>query len=81
MKNSSPTFDNLSTTSSSEHAGVHIITMHKPPKNRLNSAYAQTIIRALRHIERDLVKPSQPGKLGLMHEAGLHEVGTRSTLS
>ncbi|KAK5936739.1 hypothetical protein PMZ80_011002 [Knufia obscura] len=61
MKNSSPTFDNLSTTSSSEHAGVHIITMHKPPKNRLNSAYAQTIIRALRHIERDLVKPSQPG--------------------
>merc|ERR1712070_941927 len=35
--------------------------MHKPPENRLNSAYAQTIIRALRHIERDLVKPGQPG--------------------
>jgi len=50
--------------------------MHKPPENRLNSAYAQTIIRALRHIERDLVKPGQPGKLGLMHEASHHEAGT-----
>lgn len=36
--------------------------MHKPPENRLNSAYAQTIIRALRHIERDLIKPGNPGK-------------------
>lgn len=68
MMGPSPTFDNLSITSSSQHPGVHIITMHKPPENRLNSAYAQTIIRALRHIERDLIKPGQPGMLNLLPE-------------
>ncbi|KAK5956625.1 hypothetical protein OHC33_002111 [Knufia fluminis] len=61
MKKPSPTFDNLSITSSPKHPGVHVITMHKPPENRLNSEYAQTIIRALRHIERNLIKPDQPG--------------------
>jgi len=62
MMKPSPTFDNLSITTSSKYPEVHIITMHKPPENRLNSAYAQTIIRALRHIERNIIKPGQPGK-------------------
>lgn len=57
----SPTFENLTITSPSHAPGVHIITMNKPPENRLNVAYAQTIIRALRHIEHDLLKPDQPG--------------------
>ena len=54
-------FENLSIDSSTEHKGVHIITMHKPPENRLNSAYAQTLIQALRHVERELMEPGKPG--------------------
>lgn len=60
MASSNVSFDNLSISSSKDHPGVHVITMHKPPENRLNVAFAQTIIRALRHIEVDLVKPGQP---------------------
>lgn len=63
MAKSQPTFENLTITSPSEHPGIHIITMNKPPENRLTVAYAQTLIRALRHIEVDLLgaKPDSPG--------------------
>lgn len=61
MAKASPTFENLSVTTSASHPEVHIITMHKPPENRLNSAYAQTIIKALRHIELDLIAKGEPG--------------------
>ncbi|KIW78824.1 hypothetical protein AYO21_10570 [Fonsecaea monophora] len=56
-----PTFPNLSIESPPSAPGVHVITMQKPPENRLNQAYAQTIIDALRYIERELMKPDSPG--------------------
>jgi len=56
-----PTFQNLSITSPPDAPGVHIITMQKPPENRLNVAYAQTLIAALRYIESTLIKPDSPG--------------------
>jgi len=56
-----PTFEHLTIESPASAPGVHIITMNKPPENRLNQAFAQTIIAALRHIERDLMKPDAPG--------------------
>jgi Delta3-Delta2-enoyl-CoA isomerase len=56
-----PTFKNLSVESPSSAPGIHIITMRKGPENRLNQAFAQEIIVALRHIERDLMKPDAPG--------------------
>ena len=56
-----PTFPNLTIESPASAPGVHILTMQKPPENRLNQAFAQTIIAALRHIERDLMKPDSPG--------------------
>jgi enoyl-CoA hydratase/carnithine racemase len=59
--NSSPTFDNLSIISPTSAPGVHIIRMEKPPENRLNVVFAQQIIKALRHIEHNLLKPDQPG--------------------
>ncbi|OAL23930.1 hypothetical protein AYO20_10842 [Fonsecaea nubica] len=55
------TFPNLSIESPPSAPGVHVITMQKPPENRLNQAYAQTIIDALRYIERELMKPDSPG--------------------
>ncbi|KAL6245463.1 hypothetical protein RBB50_007462 [Rhinocladiella similis] len=56
-----PRFENLSIESPASAPGVHIITMNKPAENRLNVAFAQTIINALRYIERDLMKPDSPG--------------------
>ncbi|KAJ9607074.1 hypothetical protein H2200_008146 [Cladophialophora chaetospira] len=56
-----PTFANLTIESPASAPGIHIITMNKPPENRLNVAFAQTIIAALRHIERDLMQPEAPG--------------------
>ncbi|KAK5196674.1 hypothetical protein LTR96_004302 [Exophiala xenobiotica] len=56
-----PNFPNLTIESPTSAPGVHIITMNKGPENRLNVAFAQTIIAALRHIERDLMKPDSPG--------------------
>lgn len=61
MANSEPKFENLTIEKSSKYPDVHIITMRKAPENRLNVAYAQTIIRALRHIETNLIKPNEPG--------------------
>lgn len=63
MTKSSPTFDNLTITSPPEHPNIHIITLQKPPENRLNVAFAQTIIRALRYIEVELLNanPDSPG--------------------
>lgn len=61
MSKPQPKFENLSVTSPKQYPGVHIITMHKPPENRLNAAFAQTLISALRHIERNLLQPDEPG--------------------
>lgn len=63
MSKNQPTFENLTITSPDEHPNIHIITLHKPPENRLSSAFAQTLIRALRHIEVNLlsVNPDSPG--------------------
>lgn len=47
-------FENLTIHSPKSHPEVHIITLHKPAENRLNVAFCQTIIAALRHIERSL---------------------------
>ncbi|KIW24777.1 uncharacterized protein PV07_10470 [Cladophialophora immunda] len=56
-----PTFPNLTIDSPPSAPGVHVITMRKAPENRLNQAYAQTIIAALRYIERELMQPDAPG--------------------
>ena len=55
---SQPTFKHL--TIQSHSGGVYVITMCKPPENRLNVAFAQTLMRALRHIE-SLIGPNAPG--------------------
>lgn len=55
---SSPTFKDLTITSPTP--SVHIITMRKAPENRLTTAFAQTIISALRHIE-STIGPNKPG--------------------
>jgi enoyl-CoA hydratase/carnithine racemase len=39
---------------------VHVITMQKPPENRLTVAFAQTLISALRYIEAT-IGPGKPG--------------------
>ncbi|KIX05785.1 uncharacterized protein Z518_03757 [Rhinocladiella mackenziei CBS 650.93] len=61
MAVSTPPFSNLTIESPSSAPGVHIITMNKPPENRLNVAFAQTLISALRYIEIKLMKPNAPG--------------------
>jgi Delta3-Delta2-enoyl-CoA isomerase len=61
MARSTPKFENLTISSPASAPGVHIITMTKPPENRITVAFAQTIIAALRHIERDLLKADSPG--------------------
>lgn len=60
-----PTFTNLTIESPPNAPGVHVIVMHKAPENRLNVAYAQTIISALRYIETKLIKPDAPGAVVL----------------
>jgi Delta3-Delta2-enoyl-CoA isomerase len=57
----SPPFDNLSVTTSKDAPNVVILTMNKPPENRLNTRFAQTIISALRYIETSMLKPDAPG--------------------
>jgi Delta3-Delta2-enoyl-CoA isomerase len=56
-----PSFPNLTITTSPTHPSVQILTMHKPPENRLNVSFAQTIIAALRHIETSIFTPDSPG--------------------
>lgn len=63
MSTPQPTFENLTITSVSDQANIYVITMHKPSENRLSSAFAQTIIRALRYIEVSLLNAS-PGSPG-----------------
>lgn len=36
------------------HDGVYVITMQKPPENRVDVRFAQEIIRALRDIEQEI---------------------------
>lgn len=52
-----PTFRNLSVE---RHGDVFVLTMQKPPENRLNSWYCQEMIRAYRAIER-LLGPDSEG--------------------
>jgi len=54
----SPSFPNLKIDQPSPN--IYAITMQKPPENRLTTTFAQTIIAALRHIER-VIGPDQPG--------------------
>jgi hypothetical protein len=51
-----PTFDNLSLE---RHDNVFVLTMQKPPENRLNSAYCQEMIRAYRTVEKILGSGSE----------------------
>jgi enoyl-CoA hydratase/carnithine racemase len=44
-------FRNLSVE---RHGSVYVITMQKPPENRLNSWFAQELIKAFRYIEKEL---------------------------
>lgn len=57
----SPPFPNLSITTPPSTPHIIILTMHKPPENRLNVSFAQTLISALRYIETSLLKPNAPG--------------------
>jgi enoyl-CoA hydratase/carnithine racemase len=41
--------------------GVYVVTMNKPPENRLDVESAQNIISALRYIEKVLLGPGKPG--------------------
>jgi enoyl-CoA hydratase/carnithine racemase len=52
-----PTFHNLSLE---RHGNVFVLTMQKPPENRLNSSYCQEMIRAYRVVEK-LLGPDSEG--------------------
>ena len=45
------TYQNLTVT---RHGPVFVITLQKPPENRINRAFAQELIRAFRDIEKEL---------------------------
>ncbi|KXG46514.1 Crotonase, core [Penicillium griseofulvum] len=51
-----PTFRSLSLE---RHGNVFVLTMQKPPENRLNSSYCQEMIRAYRTVERILGSNSE----------------------
>lgn len=55
---SQPTFEHLEVTS--PDSIVYIITMQKPPENRITVPFAQTLISALRYIETT-IGPDKPG--------------------
>lgn len=58
---SQTTFSNLSITQAPPSSlNIYIITLQKPPENRITTSFAQTLISALRHIE-SLIPPSSPG--------------------
>lgn len=46
-----PTFKNLDL---SRQQNIFIITLQKPPENRLNSSFCQEIIKAFRYVEKTL---------------------------
>lgn len=52
-----PKFENLSLE---RHGNVFVLTMQKPPENRLNSRYCQEMIRAYRAVEK-LLGPDSEG--------------------
>lgn len=52
-----PRFQNLSLE---RHGDVFVLTMQKPPENRLNSWYCQEMIRAYRTVEK-LLGPDSEG--------------------
>lgn len=54
-------FQFLTIDSPVDAPGVHVITMNNGPENRINVAFAQELIAALRHIETKLMKPQSPG--------------------
>ncbi|RMZ77206.1 hypothetical protein DV738_g4488, partial [Chaetothyriales sp. CBS 135597] len=57
-----PPFPNLTITTAAPSAPeVVILTMNKPPENRVNSFFAQTMISALRYIESSIFKPDSAG--------------------
>jgi enoyl-CoA hydratase/carnithine racemase len=41
------------------HGNIFVITLQKPPENRLNTQFAQEIIRAFRDIEKQLGPDSE----------------------
>lgn len=41
------------------HGNVFVITLQKPPENRLNTRFAQEIIRAFRDVEKQLGPDSE----------------------
>lgn len=61
MASSPSQFENVTITSPPEAPGVHIICMQKPPENRLNVRFAQSIIAAFRYVETKLLGPDKEG--------------------
>ena len=61
MAHAHPSWKYLTFTSPEDASGVHVITMNKPPENRLNVELAQEVISTLRYIEKYLVSPGQAG--------------------
>lgn len=61
----SPPFPNLTITIAQDAPHIVVLTMNKPPENRLNTRFAQTIISALRYIETSMLKPDAPGAVVL----------------
>lgn len=55
----------LRISSPPEAPGVHILTMCKPPENRLTVEFATDIIAALRYIETELIGHDRPGAVVL----------------
>jgi len=51
-----PSFENLSVD---RHGSVFVVTMQKPPENRLNVKFAQELIRAYRYVEQELGTDSE----------------------
>ena len=49
-------FENLSIRCD---GNIYIITMRKAPENRINSSFAQELLRALRHIEKELGRDAE----------------------
>lgn len=61
MDGKAPIFENLTITRPSRVQGVYVLTMDNAPENRLTVSFAQTLIRALRHIETVLLKSGDAG--------------------
>jgi len=61
-----PTFKNLSLE---RRSNVFILTLQKPPENRLNSAFCQEIIRAFHYVQKTL----GPGSEGALITRGQGE--------